>query len=56
MPLFAALVASFGAVLAVAGLRLALYRPRPLDLAGMLLAPAGVWLFLAGVAALLPAR
>lgn len=42
-----------GVVLAVLGVRVALERPRPLNLAGMLLAPAGLALALLGVGRLL---
>jgi anthranilate phosphoribosyltransferase len=39
-----------GSTLAVVGMRMALERPRPLNLLGMLLAPTGLALALAGVA------
>jgi anthranilate phosphoribosyltransferase len=48
----AALVVT-GIVLGVAGVRVALERPRPLNLLGMLLAPAGMALAFVGVARLL---
>jgi hypothetical protein len=38
-----------GSTLAVVGLRMAFERPRPLNLLGMLVAPAGLALALAGI-------